>query len=112
MLLFTAMLTVIEIDKKQYLVKKDETIEVQLLEQTEGEISIDKVLLVIDDDNRVTIGTPYINDAVVKAQVLGQEKGDKVVIYKYKRRKKYRRKTGHRQKYTVLKISDIIIPTK
>jgi large subunit ribosomal protein L21 len=103
------MLAVVEISKKQYLVKKGSTYEVEKLKEREGEIVLDKVLL-LADGKKIKIGTPYLDNARVKAEVVGEKKGKKIVIYKYKRRKKYRRKIGHRQTYTLLKISDIVAP--
>lgn len=101
------MWAVVEIDKKQYIAQKGDTLQVQLLKEKEGQLLFDKVLLVVDGE-KVSIGAPYVKDAQVKAEHQGQTKGEKVVIYKFKRRKKYRRKQGHRQNYTLLKISDII----
>ena len=57
--------------------------------------------------NKIDIGKPYLNKAKVKASVKGEKKGDKVVVYKWKRRKKYRKKQGHRQIYTLLTITGI-----
>lgn len=101
------MWAVVEIGTKQYKVRKGDTIEVERLNTQESTISIDKVLLYVDDNN-IEIGTPYIGTRKVTAQVLGEEKGKKIIVYKFKRRKKYRRKYGHRQIYTRLKIVDIV----
>jgi len=60
----------------------------------------------------VVVGTPFIKDAVVKATVLGETKGSKIVVFKMKRRKKNRNKTGHRQSYTSVKITKLILPIK
>jgi len=100
------MFAIVEIGKKQYFVEKGHTYKVERLSQKEGEITFDKVLLVAGD--KVDLGLPYVKGAKIKAQISGEEKGIKVLSYKYRRRKKSRRIRGHRQIYTLLKISDII----
>ncbi len=101
------MWAVIEIGKKQYIVSKGDLLEVERLKAQEGEeLDFDKVLLLVDK-KKVKVGTPYVAKATVKAKVQGEKKGKKVIVYKYKRRKKYRRTQGHRQNYTILKISSI-----
>lgn len=101
------MFAIIELGAKQYNVKKDTIIEVekQLLEDGK-EITLDKVLLVSDGE-KIEVGQPYLKDAKVKAVVLGQLKGEKVISYKYRRRKAFHWKKGHRQQLTSLKIKDI-----
>ncbi len=101
------MLAVVEIGKKQYKVEKGQILEVQLLKEKEGKVTFDKVLL-LADDKKVKIGTPYVEKARVEAEIKGQKKGTKVIIYKFKRRKKYRKKQGHRQNYTILQITRIV----
>jgi len=101
------MLAVVEIGKKQYLVKKGTVLKVQRLKAQEGKITFDKVL-VLADDKKVKIGTPYLQKARVEAQVEGESKSKKVIVYKCKRRKKYRKKQGHRQIYTTIKINRIV----
>jgi len=101
------MLAVVEIGKKQYLVKKGDTLEVQRLKEKEGKLILDKVLL-LADDKKTKIGTPYLDKAKVEAEVEGEKKAKKIIVYKYKRRKKYRKKQGHRQIHTTLKITRII----
>lgn len=103
------MWAIVEIAKKQYFVEKDSSLEVERLSQKEGGIIFDKVLLVADAKT-VLVGSPYVNQAKVKAEIIGEEKGDKVISFTYRRRKRSRRIKGHRQIYTRLKISDIIIP--
>jgi large subunit ribosomal protein L21 len=100
------MFAVVEIAKKQYIVQTGDVLDVQKLKDPAGEIIFDKVLLVANQD-KVSIGTPYLDGAKIKATIEGQRKGKKVIVYKYKRRKKYRKKQGHRQKYTTIKITDI-----
>jgi len=101
------MYAIIELGAKQYNVKKDDIIEVekQLVEDGK-EIIIDKVLLVSDGE-KVEVGQPYLKDAKVKVTILRQLKGEKVISYKYRRRKAFHWKKGHRQQLTSLKIKEI-----
>ncbi len=101
------MFAVVEIAKKQYIIKKGDVLDVQKLKNKSKKAVFDKVLLVANQ-GQVSIGTPYVAGAKVKADVEGEKKGKKIIVYKYKRRKKYRRKQGHRQKYTTIKITDIV----
>ena len=101
------MLAVVEISKKQYLVKKGDTLDVQRLKGQEGKVTFDKVL-VLADDKKINIGTPYLEKAKVEAKIEGEKKSKKIIVYKSKRRKKYRKKQGHRQIYTILKITRIV----
>jgi len=103
------MYAVIEVGAKQYLVKKSDIIEVEKLEGEAGkEITLDKVLLV-SYEKKTEVGQPYLKQAKVHAQVLSQFKGEKVVSFKYRRRKASHWKKGHRQQLTSLKILDIKI---
>lgn len=101
------MYAVIKTGGKQYRVEQGETLRVEKLGlEAGGNIDFTDVLLVADGAN-VRVGTPHVNGARVTAEVVGDEKGDKLTIFKYKRRKGYRRKTGHRQTYTRIKITGI-----
>jgi len=101
------MYAIIEVGAKQYNVKKGDIIEVQKQEVKEDkEITLDKVLLA-SKDKKVEIGQPYLKGAVVKAQVLGEVKGEKLISFKYRRRKSSHWKKGHRQQLTRLKITEI-----
>ena len=101
------MYAIIEVGAKQYNVKKDDIIEVEKQGAQKGkEITLDKVLLVCQDKN-VEIGQPYLKGAEVKAIVLNQIKGKKVISYKYRRRKASHWKKGHRQQLTQLQIKEI-----
>lgn len=97
---------VIRTGGKQYLVKEGETLNVELLDVEEGKPAEFDVLLVADGD-KVEVGTPLVSKAKVSATVLGEDKGDKLIVFKYKKRKNYRVKTGHRQHYTQVKIEKI-----
>jgi large subunit ribosomal protein L21 len=97
------MHAVIKTGGKQYRVAKDDVIRVELLDAKKGDtVTLDQVLLV-----GAKIGTPTVAGASVKATVVDQIKDDKVIVFKKKRRQNYRRKNGHRQNLTVLKITDI-----
>ena len=101
------MYAVIKTGGKQYKVAKDDVILVEKLEVEAGkEIDLDHVLMIGDGAN-VTIGQPTVKGAKVQATVVDQTKGDKVIIFKKNRRHNYRRKRGHRQNLTVLKITNI-----
>ena len=102
------MYAVIELNKNQYVVKKDEEIIVDKLVQDNKNIKIETVLL-YKDDNTTLIGKPYIKNAFVDAEIIDEFKDKKVVVFKYKRKKNYKKRTGHRQKYTILKINNIAI---
>ncbi len=100
------MYAVVETGGKQYRVKEGDIINVEKIDAEIGnEVVLDKVLLVKKDDD-LKVGTPYLNAKVV-CEVLDQFKGEKIIVFKYKRRKGYRRKRGHRQLYTKLKVKNI-----
>jgi large subunit ribosomal protein L21 len=101
------MYAVIKTGGKQYRVAKDDIIEVEKLDTAiGGSVTLDQVLLV-GSEGSAKIGTPTVSGASVKATVLNQKKDDKIIVFKKKRRQNYRRKNGHRQNLTVLKITDI-----
>ncbi len=94
---------------KQYQVSIGDTLRVERLPGSVGdEIELDRILLV-NRDGEVTIGNPYIEGVKVKARILQQGRKRKILVFKYKRRKNYRRKRGHRQYFTELKIEDILL---
>lgn len=98
---------VIETGGKQYRVEKDTILSVELLSVTEGEtVEFDQVLAVSDGTD-LTIGTPVVESAKVVATVVENYRGEKIVAFKKKRRKGYRKKIGHRQELTKLKIETI-----
>ncbi len=101
------MYAIVEIAGQQFKVAKDQKVFVHRLQTEEGEnVSFDNVLL-IEDGGNVTVGAPAINGAQVGAKVLRHLKGDKVIVFKKKRRKGYRVKNGHRQYLTELVIESI-----
>ncbi len=103
------MYAIVEIAGQQFKVVKDQKVFVHRLKAEEGaQVSFDKVLLV-DNDGAVTIGAPVIDGAEVTAKVTAHLKGDKVIVFKKKRRKGYKVKNGHRQYLTEIKIEDIVV---
>ncbi|PKL51651.1 MAG: 50S ribosomal protein L21 [Nitrospira bacterium HGW-Nitrospira-1] len=102
------MYAIIKEGGHQHKVSPGDTIKVQKIENDNGkEISLDKVLFVSKDEN-ISVGKPFVEHAQVKAEIQGNEKGAKDLIFKKKPRKGYKKLTGHRQNYTVLKITDIV----
>jgi large subunit ribosomal protein L21 len=97
------MYAVVEIGGRQYRVSPGDEIYVEKLEAEAGSEVKLPVLLVSDNDG-VAVGKPHVSGREIAAQVVGDEKGDKLVVFKYKPKKRYRKKTGHRQTYTKLKI--------
>jgi len=98
------MYAVIETGGKQYKVAEGDIIQVEKLDGGAGDtVSLDRVLM-LNDGKSVKIGTPTVKGAAVTAEILEQGRGKKILIFKKKRRKNYRRTRGHRQAYTVLKI--------
>jgi large subunit ribosomal protein L21 len=101
------MYAVIQTGGKQYRVAEGETLRVEKLTASPGEKLSFVPLLFADDGGNVQVGKPQVSGIAVEAEVLEQGRGKKIVIFKYKRRKSYRRKTGHRQPFTALKITAI-----
>ncbi|MEO9953357.1 50S ribosomal protein L21 [Nonlabens sp.] len=101
------MYAIVEIAGQQFKIEKDQKLFVHRLQEDEGaSINIDKVLLLGNGDN-ITLGAPAVEGAFAEAKVLGHLKGDKVIVFKKKRRKGYRKKNGHRQYLTQIQISSI-----
>ncbi len=106
------MYAIVEIAGQQFKVEKDRKIFVHRLAEKEGSnVTFDKVLL-IDDGKKVTVGTPVVTGAAVKAKVLAHMKGDKVLVFKKKRRKGYQKLNGHRQYMSHIEIEDITLGGK
>jgi large subunit ribosomal protein L21 len=102
------MLAIVTIAGQQFKVSEGQSIFVHQLEAAEGDsVTFDNVLMTISDSGSTTVGMPTISGASVKATVLGHQKGDKVIVFKKKRRKGYRKKNGHRQSFTKIKIDSI-----
>ncbi len=101
------MYAIFETGGKQYRVSPGETIEVEKLDVPVGEeITFDRVLLVADDEE-VKVGQPWVEGATVRARVLAQDKHRKVIVFRYRPAQRYRRKKGHRQPFTRLRIDAI-----
>jgi large subunit ribosomal protein L21 len=103
------MYAIVEIAGQQFRVEKEKKLYVHRLEAEEGDsVDFGKVLLLGNDDG-VTVGTPAIDGAKVTVKVLGHLKGDKVLVFKKKRRKGYRKLNGHRQQLTQIQIDNIVV---
>ncbi|NLO25707.1 MAG: 50S ribosomal protein L21 [Clostridiales bacterium] len=101
------MYALIETGGKQYRIQEGDILSVEKLSVNEGEnISFDKVLLIGGEDG-VKVGKPYVEGAAVEGEVLFHGKGKKIVVFKYKAKKNYRKKQGHRQPFTRVKITKI-----
>jgi len=102
------MFAVIKTGGKQYKVQEGDVLNVEKLNmEKEKKVTFDKVLL-IEDEGKTLIGTPFVENALVRAEVIENFKDKKVLIFKKKRRKQYRRTRGHRQELTRIKIEEII----
>ena len=100
-----SMFAIIKTGGKQYIVQPGDKIKVEKLETSEGkEVSFDALLV---SDKETLLGTPYVKGYKVKAKVLGQGRGKKIIVYKYKAKKRYHKKQGHRQAYTELEVISI-----
>ena len=101
------MFAVVEIDGRQFTVSPDDTIVVPTLDEKAGtKVKFDRVLL-LGGETQITVGHPLVSGATVEAEILGGVIGDKVIVFKKKKRKGYRLKRGHRQRYTEVKITNI-----
>ena len=101
------MYAVIEACGKQYKVTKGDVVFFEKLDAQEGKkVTFDKVVLV-SDEGKVEVGAPYVKGIKVEGKVVAHGKGKKIVVFKYKPKKNYRRKQGHRQPYTKVEITEI-----
>ena len=102
------MYAVIETGGKQYRVQEGDVIRIEKLNIASGEaVKFDKVLLVADE-GKLNVGKPYVDGAAVEGLVEKQDKAKKIIVFKYKAKKDYRKKQGHRQPYTQVKIEKIV----
>jgi len=100
---------IVEDGGKQYKAVEGGSIEVDYFKAEAGEqVNLERVLLVVDGE-AVSVGTPLVDGAKVQATVVAQVKGPKIIVFRYKPKKRYRVKTGHRQKYTRLQINEIAL---
>jgi len=101
---------IIQTGGKQYRVAPGDVLRVERLPGQRGdEVQLDQVLLVTDDGGEVRVGTPLVDNASVKGEIVRQGKAKKILVFKKKRRKGYRRKQGHRQLFTAVQINEIIV---
>jgi large subunit ribosomal protein L21 len=101
------MYAVVKSGGKEYRVSKGDLIRVEKLEGKAGDQVVIKDVLMVSDEGKVQLGTPQLTNAVVTGKIVQEAKGKKVLIYKMKKRKNYRRTKGHRQTYTYLRVEDI-----
>ena len=103
------MYAVLKTGGKEYRVSKGDLIRVEKLEGNVGDQVTLKEVLMVSQEGEVQVGTPLLTHAVVTGEIVQHAKGKKVLIFKMKRRKNYRRLRGHRQNYTTLKVNDISV---
>ena len=106
------MYAIIEACGRQYKVQEGETVYFEKLDTEEGKkVTFDKVVLV-SEEGKVEVGTPYVKGIKVEGKVVSHGKGKKIIVFKYKAKKNYRRTQGHRQPYTKVEITKIKMPTE
>lgn len=102
------MYAIVNTGGKQYRVQPGDTVRVEYLPGDQGDlIELEDVRLLSDDDGEVMIGAPTVEGAKVTAEVVQQGRAKKVIVFKYKAKTRYRRKNGHRQNFTELRVTDI-----
>ncbi len=93
---------------KQYKACENQILRLERMDVALGEeVSISEVMMIEDDKNKVLVGAPFVSGAAIKVQVVDHDQDEKVIIFKKRRRKNYRRKTGHRQQNTFVKVVSI-----
>jgi large subunit ribosomal protein L21 len=103
------MLAVIRTGGKQYLVKPGDKIKIEKIDENENKEVVFKEVLLVEKNKKVEIGTPLVKNAKVSAKILGQGKGKKIIVFKYKPKTRYKVKKGHRQLFTEVEITKIEI---
>ena len=101
------MLAVIKTGGKQYLVQPGDKIKVEKLDKKQGEEFSFSDVLLVEKNKKIEIGNPLVKDAKVEAKILSHGRGDKIIVFKYKAKKRESRKIGHRQPYTEIEITGI-----
>lgn len=101
------MYAIVEIAGQQFKVQKDQQIFVHRLEGKEGDKVVFNQVLLIDNDGKIAVGAPAIADAAVTGKIIEHQRGDKVIVFKKKRRKGYKTRNGHRQDFTKIQIEAI-----
>ena len=105
------MYAIVQVGSKQYRIKKKDIFETERLAKKEGaQLQLKKVLL-LNDGKKITVGQPTVRNASVTCEVLGHLRGKKTIAFKYRRRKGYKKKIGHRQELTRLEVKGIEIKT-
>jgi large subunit ribosomal protein L21 len=103
------MYAVVKIAGKQVQVNKGDRVRVPKLDAEEGSQHQFTDVLLVSKEGETQVGTPVVEGAAVAATVVGHGRGDKIIVFKMKRRKKYRRRNGHRQDYTEIQVDDIVL---
>jgi large subunit ribosomal protein L21 len=103
------MYAIVEVGGRQYRVSPGEKFLVERLAQAAGS-SVELPVMLLSDETGVAVGKPYVEGKTLTASVLGEMKGEKLIAFKYQSKKRYRRKTGHRQTYTILQIANGAAP--
>ena len=107
------MYAIMETGGLQFKVQEGDKLKIpKVLAEQGKEVVLDKVLLISRDEKEPLVGKPYLEGAKIEAQVLSTGKGEKILVYKFRRRVKYRRKKGHRQDYTQIVVNRISAPKK
>lgn len=101
------MYAIIETGGKQYKVQEEQTVEIEKLEGAEGDTVEFESVKVVSGENGLQVGQPNVEGAKVKGEIIEHGKGDKIIVFKYKPKNNYRKKTGHRQPYTKVVIDEI-----
>ena len=101
------MNAVVKTGGKEYRISKGDLIRVEKMEGKVGDQVTMQDILMISDEDKVQVGNPFLTNAVITGEIVQQVRGKKVLIYKMKRRKNYRRTKGHRQNYTYVRVNDI-----
>ncbi len=101
------MYAIVEIAGQQFKVEEGKKIFVHRMDAAEGDSVVFEKVLLVDNDGAISVGTPVVENTVVEGKVLGNARGDKVIIFKKKRRKGYQKRTGHRQDFTRVEIVSI-----
>ena len=101
------MNAVVKTGGKEYRISKGDLIRVEKMEGKVGDQVTMKDILMISDEDKVQVGNPFLTNAVITGEIVQQVRGKKVLIYKMKRRKNYRRTKGHRQTYTYVRVNEI-----
>tara|TARA_B100001250_G_scaffold414599_1_gene454353 strand:+ start:14864 stop:15181 length:318 start_codon:yes stop_codon:yes gene_type:complete len=104
------MYAVIKVAGQQIRVEKGQTIRVPKLDAGEGDVQEFTDVLLVSEAGNSQVGLPNIEGALVSAKVLGHVRGEKIIVFKMRRRKTYRNRNGHRQNFTEVMIEDIILP--